>query len=77
MALPEGGATVGDHSSKAAVTNRPLAANPGPLGSGILAAVCLAAPARAGPLFGIAPGGACRAACVTTRAVGSYPTVSP
>ena len=29
------------------------------------------------PLFGLAPGGVCRAACVTARAVGSYPTVSP
>ena len=29
------------------------------------------------PLFGLAPGDACRAVCVTTAAVGSYPTVSP
>src|SRR4249919_2578189 len=29
------------------------------------------------PLFGLAPGGVCRAACVAARAVGSYPTVSP
>ena len=28
-------------------------------------------------LFGVAPGGACHAAAVTSRAVGSYPTVSP
>jgi len=28
-------------------------------------------------LFGLAPGDACRAVCVTTNAVGSYPTVSP
>jgi hypothetical protein len=33
------------------------------------------APAR--PLFGIAPGGACHAATVTSHAVGSYPTFSP
>ena len=33
--------------------------------------------APATSLFGIAPGGACRAAPVTRRAVGSYPTVSP
>ena len=33
------------------------------------------APARF--LFGIAPGGACRAAPVASRAVGSYSTVSP
>src|SRR5918996_3831282 len=32
-------------------------------------------PARS--LFGLAPGGACRAAGVATGAVGSYPTVSP
>ena len=42
------------------------------------------APERAGrvaspavSLFGFAPGGVCRAACVTARAVGFYPTVSP
>ena len=29
------------------------------------------------PLFGLAPGGVCRAAPVAGRAVGSYPTVSP
>ena len=34
-------------------------------------------PARAGTLFGIAPGGACRATPVARGAVGSYPTVSP
>ena len=33
--------------------------------------------ACAGPLFGIAPGGACRAGPVASPAVGSYPTVSP
>lgn len=32
---------------------------------------------RAKPLFGIAPGGACRAVPVARSAVGSYPTVSP
>ncbi len=34
---------------------------------------------RAGPplLFGLAPRGVCRAADITARAVGSYPTVSP
>ena len=32
---------------------------------------------RARPLFGVAPGGACRAGPVTSPAVGSYPTVSP
>ena len=34
-------------------------------------------PARAGVLFGVAPGGACRAIPVARDAVGSYPTVSP
>ena len=34
-------------------------------------------PFRARPLFGIAPGGACRAVPVARSAVGSYPTVSP
>src|SRR5690606_4383805 len=29
------------------------------------------------PLFGLAPGGVCRAASVAGRAVGSYPTLSP
>ena len=32
---------------------------------------------RARSLFGIAPGGACRAGAVASPAVGSYPTVSP
>ena len=32
---------------------------------------------RSAPLFGLAPGDACRAVCVATNAVGSYPTVSP
>ena len=51
---------------------------PGPLG---LKCPCggLGCPtlARARSLFGIAPGGACRAVPVTRSAVGSYPTVSP
>jgi len=29
------------------------------------------------PLFGLAPGGVCRAVPVTGNAVGSYPTLSP
>ena len=44
---------------------------PGPLGQDCPGV----APARS--LLGIAPGGACRAALVAKRAVGSYPTVSP
>ena len=36
----------------------------------------LSAPRRP-PLFGLAPGGVCRAAAVAGSAVGSYPTVSP
>jgi len=48
---------------------------PGPLG---LKHPCPALARRgARPLFGIAPGGACRAASVARRAVGFYPTVSP
>ena len=34
-------------------------------------------PARARPLFGIAPGGACHTVPVARSVVGSYPTVSP
>ncbi len=60
-----------DHSSGPIVTNRPLAANPGFSGSSVPVV------AHTKPLFGIAPGGACRAVCVATSAVGSYPTVSP
>ena len=60
-----------DHSSWRAVANVPLAANPDHSGSGV--------PAHTGAwsLFGIAPGGACRAGPVTSPAVGSYSTVSP
>ena len=34
-------------------------------------------PKAAPSLFGLAPGGVCRAACVAARAVGSCPTLSP
>lgn len=40
-------------------------------------AVSASRPAHVRPLFGIAPGGACRASSVARPAVGSYPTVSP
>jgi hypothetical protein len=66
-----------DHSSKAAVTDDPLAANPGLLGQASLPGYPLLDHTGARPLFGIAPGGACHAASVASRAVGSYPTVSP
>ncbi len=56
-----------DHSSWPAVTNTPLAANPNIKAEG----------AHATFLFGIAPGGACRAGPVARPAVGSYSTVSP
>jgi hypothetical protein len=47
------------------------------LAKAYLAAVSARADAaRAGVLFGIAPGGACRATPVASGAVGSYPTVS-
>jgi len=61
-----------DHSSKGAVTNTPLAANPNLLGQ---------KQPRQFPgtrfLFGIAPGGACHTQSVTNLAVGSYSTFSP
>ena len=61
-----------DHSSKGAVTNTPLAANPNLLGQ---------KQPRQFPgtrfLFGIAPGGACHTQSVTSLAVGSYSTFSP
>ncbi len=50
---------------------------PGPLGSKFPAGGRLPDQPRARPLFGVAPGGACRAGPVTSPAVGSYPTVSP
>ncbi|SHF43601.1 hypothetical protein SAMN05444339_10677 [Loktanella atrilutea] len=66
-----------DHSSKAAVADDPLAANPGLSGQASLPGYPSLDHTGARPLFGIAPGGACRAASVAGRAVGSYPTVSP
>ncbi len=66
------------HSSKDGVTTAPLAANPDRRAKTCLRAVStLADLPRARSLFGIAPGGACRAGAVASPAVGSYPTVSP
>ncbi|SHF23421.1 hypothetical protein SAMN05444273_104389 [Litoreibacter ascidiaceicola] len=70
--LSKGLPPLDDHSSKATVTRDPLAANPNLLGT--------KHPRRQAStrfLFGIAPGGACRATPVASGAVGSYPTVSP
>ena len=70
---PDGQGTLGDHSSGPAVAGglvlptRPAWGRSGP--------GALARPAEV--LFGIAPGGACRAVPVAGAAVGSYPTVSP
>ena len=66
-----------DHSSWPAVTNAPLAANPGFSGSSVPVIAHLAAWPHTKPLFGIAPGGACHAVPVARSAVGFYPTVSP
>ena len=65
-----------DHSSDHAVTDTATAANPD-----LLERKKLRRHARrhrsTRSLFGVAPGGACHAAAVASRAVGSYPTVSP
>ncbi len=51
---------------------------PGDLGRASLTPICAERAALSVvPLFGLAPGDACRAVCVTTDAVGSYPAVSP
>ena len=70
--LSKGLPPLDDHSSKATVARGPLAANPNLLGT--------KHPRRQAStrfLFGIAPGGACRATPVASGAVSSYPTVSP
>ena len=69
---------VDDHSSKDDVAIAPLAANPDRRAKMCLRAVSTKVDLpRARSLFGIAPGGACRAGVVANPAVGSYPTVSP
>ncbi len=71
-------APLDDHSSAPPVTKGSQAANPGLSGVGIPAGgIGYPTGPRARPLFGIAPGGACRASPVTSPAVGFYPTVSP
>jgi hypothetical protein len=52
----------------------PRATNPG---GGRDQVGCRVAPAPVPPLFGLAPGGVCRAACVAADAVRSYRTFSP
>jgi len=54
-----------DHSSRPSVAGRFKQSYPG------------ASKAAIAPLFDLAPGRVCRASSVTSRAVGSYPTVSP
>jgi len=67
-----------DHSSEDGVATAPLAANPDRRAKTCLRAVSGKPDLpRARSLFGIAPGGACRAGAVASPAVGSYPTVSP
>ena len=61
-----------DHSSDRAVTDTATAANPD-----LLEHKRLRWFPSTRSLFGVAPGGACHAAAVASRAVGSYPTVSP
>jgi len=56
---------------------RDLAANPGLRADASLWRYPQSGPAHARPLFGIAPGGACRASSVARPAVGFYPAVSP
>lgn len=75
-----------DHSSAASVAKCSQAANPGLWAEASLWRSLLSPPActfgrrrpfHTRPLFGIAPGGACRAGSVASPAVGFYPTVSP
>ena len=74
--LSQGLPPLDDHSSAAAVTGGVKL----PTRASGLRCPCgrpFRARPRMRPLFGIAPGGACRAVPVTRTAVGSYPTVSP
>jgi len=60
------------------VLPRRSSCQPGPLGRWHpWRAVSLRTSPAARPLFGVAPGGACRAGPVASPAVGFYPTVSP
>ncbi|AMY70197.1 hypothetical protein AKL17_2963 [Frigidibacter mobilis] len=61
----------------APLLRRGSSCQPGPLGLKRPCGGRLPGLPRARPLFGIAPGGACRAVPVARSAVGSYPTVSP
>ncbi len=66
-----------DHSSDHAVTDAATAANPDLLEQKKLRRLAPKGTDSTRSLFGVAPGGACHAAAVASRAVGSYPTVSP
>lgn len=79
-------APLDDHSSATSVARCSQAANPGlwaeaSLWRSLLSPSACASdrrrPFHTRPLFGIAPGGACRAGPVASPAVGFYPTVSP
>jgi hypothetical protein len=61
------------HSSRASCRQAPLATNPGGSSGNETGGFEAAAP----PLFGLAPGGVCRAAPVARTAVRSYRTLSP
>ena len=64
--------TGGDHSSRTPLARRLQQ----PTRTSTRRRVCCAE-AQRGSLFGLAPGGACRAPFLAVGAVGSYPTVSP
>ena len=76
--LSKGFPPMDDHSSAALVT-KAVKLPTRTSGLKIPAAVFRSRPepARARPLFGIAPGGACHTVPVARSVVGSYPTVSP
>ena len=68
---------IDDHSSDHAVADTATAANPDLLEHKRLRRSAPKGRYGTRSLFGVAPSGACHAAAVTSRAVGSHPTVSP
>ena len=69
-----------DHSSARTVTSGvklPTRASGLKVPAAVSNGLAAIGPARARPLFGIAPGGACHTVPVARSVVGSYPTVSP
>ena len=78
--LSKGFPPLDDHSSAnrvATAVKLPTRASRALASLRAVSTACAATGPRARPLFGIAPGGACRAVLVAKSAVGSYPTVSP